>query len=568
MSSGPALRQTAAPAALGGRPLIEIRGLAKSYGAGAARREVLRAIDLDVRAGEFLAILGGSGAGKSTLLSLLAGLERPSAGELLLRGRPIQGPGPERALVFQQHALLPWLSAAGNVALAVDQAFAKEPRAARAERVRRALAMVRLSDATHKLPHQLSGGMRQRVAVARALAVEPELLLMDEPFGALDALTRAALQKELQGLTADRRRTTVFVTNDAAEALLLADRVAVLADDGRLDEPVEVDLPRPRDRELLAASARGRQLLEQLGERLAGGAGRGARRGPQPGPAPTRSGARVEAVLAGSDAQPAGEQRPLLAVRGVEQAFGQGARRALIVQDIHMQVRQGEFVCLLGHSGCGKTTLLNLVAGLARPTRGALELDGLPIERPGPERALVFQAHALLPWLTAFENVRLGLDAERIGGSAAERDQRARYFLERVGLAEHGHLRPAELSAGMRQRIGVARAFALDPRLLLLDEPFGSLDSTTREELQQLVLELWGDGQRAALMVTHDVEEALLLADRILLMTDGPAARIGLELPVPLERPRRLTTHRADPRFLELRRRILDFLAHGAAQPG
>lgn len=567
MSLRPASQPRSPALAAGGRPLIEIRGLSKAYGSGAARREVLRSIDLEVQSGEFLAILGGSGAGKSTLLSLLAGLERPTGGELLLRGRPIQGPGPERALVFQQHALLPWLTAAGNVALAVDQAFAREPRAARAERVQRALALVRLSAAAGKFPHQLSGGMRQRVAVARALAVEPELLLMDEPFGALDALTRASLQKELQGLTAGAERTTVFVTNDAAEALLLADRVAVLGADGRLGEPVVVDLPRPRDRELLAADPRGRGLLELLAGRFLGSAEAVQAKPAARRPAPTRSGARVESVLAGGEALPASERRPLLALREIEQAFGAGPRRAVIVQGIHMQVQQGEFVCLLGHSGCGKTTLLNLVAGLAQPTRGTLELDGLPIERPGPERALVFQSHALLPWLSAFENVRLGLDARRIGGSAAERDARARYFLERVGLADHGHLRPAELSAGMRQRIGVARAFALDPRLLLLDEPFGSLDSATREELQQLVLELWGDGQRAALMVTHDVEEALLLADRILLMTDGPAAGIGLELEVPLERPRRLASLRADPRFLALRRRILDFLAHGASRP-
>jgi ABC-type nitrate/sulfonate/bicarbonate transport system ATPase subunit len=180
----------------------------------------------------------------------------------------------------------------------------------------------------------------------------------------------------------------------------------------------------------------------------------------------------------------------------------------------------------------------------------------------------VFQAHALLPWLSAFENVRLGLDGGRAAGSSNERDARARYYLERVGLAQQMEQRPSDLSAGMRQRVGVARAFALDPRLLLLDEPFGSLDSATREELQHLVLELWGDGQRAALMVTHDVEEALLLADRIVLMTDGPAAGIGLELEVPLERPRRLANLRADSRFLALRRQIIDFLATGAARPG
>ena len=543
-------------------PCIELANVCKSFGEGARRREVLRGVDLSVASGEFVAIVGGSGSGKSTLVSVLVGLERADSGRILLDGEPIDGPSLARAAVFQQHALLPWLSAERNVRLAVDQVFRSEPAPARAERVRAALERVRLTDAAHKLPGELSGGMRQRVAVARALAMEPRVLLLDEPFGALDALTRGALQDELQQIWQHERTTVLMITNDIGEALLLADRVAVLQPDGRLGAPVAVDVPRPRARADLATDARFRAVRERLG--AAAPASRSATHSPSASPNPPAAAraSRTEGTHAEpARSAPAHSAAPLLVVRGVRKDFDLPTGSNIVLERVDLDVARGEFVCLLGHSGCGKTTLLSLVAGLTTPTAGRLELDGEPIRRAGPDRALVFQSHALLPWLSVFDNVRLGLDRTHAQLSRADRDARARDVLTRVGLGNALDTRPADLSAGMRQRVGVARAFALEPRLLLLDEPFGSLDPATRRELQDVLLELWQSSGMAALMVTHDVDEALLLADRIALMTNGPRATIAEFVHVDATRPRR--SDDTSPEHLARRRRILDFLAHG-----
>lgn len=226
---------------------LELRRVSKSYGG----RSVLRDVTLSIRRGEFVVVVGRSGSGKTTLLSILAGLVRPDAGEVLLDGRPVEGPGPDRAVVFQTYALFPWLSARRNVALAVDAAFKGEPAASRRARVERYLERVRLSAAADRRPHELSGGMRQRVALARALATEAPILLLDEPLSALDALTRATLQDEIEGIWAAHRRTVLWVTNDIDEALLLADRVVPLGGEtgaATLGPEVSVPLARPRDR--------------------------------------------------------------------------------------------------------------------------------------------------------------------------------------------------------------------------------------------------------------------------------------------------------------------------------
>src|SRR5215470_10505722 len=197
---------------------------------------------------------------------------------------------------------------------------------------------------------------------------------------------------------------------------------------------------------------------------------------------------------------------------------------AIIVKDFNLRVKKGEFVCLIGHSGCGKSTVLSMVAGLSEVSGGGIILAGKELIGPGPDRGIVFQSPCLLPWMSAFENVMLGVDQVFYTASKDEREQIAEYYLSVVGLADAMHKFPAELSQGMRQRVGIARAFALAPRMLLLDEPFGMLDSLTRMELQQVLLELWRKDKKTALMVTHDVDEALFLADRIVMMTNGPAA--------------------------------------------
>ncbi|HEU5194185.1 MAG TPA: ABC transporter ATP-binding protein [Methylomirabilota bacterium] len=231
---------------------------------------------------------------------------------------------------------------------------------------------------------------------------------------------------------------------------------------------------------------------------------------------------------------------------------------AEIVRDFNLYVQQGEFVCLLGHSGCGKSTVLSILMGLNTPTTGGVVIGGREIDGPGTDRGVVFQSATLLPWLSVSENVRLALDQVKRDGATVEP------YLDAVGLGGLGARRPRELSAGMQQRVGIARAFALEPRLLLLDEPFSLLDALTRMELQDELMTLWERTRRTVIMVTHDVDEALLLADRIVLMTCGPAATVGQILPVAFPRPRRREALLDQPDYFWLRDSVLGFLE---AQP-
>src|SRR5438093_9924542 len=237
---------------------------------------------------------------------------------------------------------------------------------------------------------------------------------------------------------------------------------------------------------------------------------------------------------------------------------------AVIVKDFDLRIGKGEFVCLIGHSGCGKSTVLSMVAGLNEITGGGIILAGKELVGAGPDRGVVFQSPCLLPWLTAYENVRLGVDQVFHTASQAERHQIAEYYLSVVGLAEAMHKKPAELSQGMKQRVGIARAFALSPKLLLLDEPFGMLDSLTRFELQQVLIELWRRDKKTALMVTHDVDEALFLADRIVMMTNGPAAHVGDILDVHFPRPRHRKDVMEHPDYYRLREYLITFLEERA----
>jgi nitrate/nitrite transport system ATP-binding protein len=248
-------------------------------------------------------------------------------------------------------------------------------------------------------------------------------------------------------------------------------------------------------------------------------------------------------------------------IQGVEQTFRtpKGAFPAL--RDIHLTVAKGEFVALIGHSGCGKSTLLNLIAGLTTPTAGALLCANREIAGPGPERAVVFQNHSLLPWLTCFENVYLAV--ERVFGATEKKAQlkaRTDAALALVGLAHAASKRPGEISGGMKQRVGIARALSMEPKVLLMDEPFGALDALTRAKLQDELLDIVARTQSTVVMVTHDVDEAVLLSDRIVMMTNGPAATIGEVLAVDLPRPRSRVALAEAPRYLQLRKAVIDFL--------
>ena len=232
----------------------------------------------------------------------------------------------------------------------------------------------------------------------------------------------------------------------------------------------------------------------------------------------------------------------------------------VVVEDFDLEIERGEFVTLIGHSGCGKSTVLTMVAGLNEVTDGAIVLDGREVDGPGPDRGVVFQAPCLLPWMTARANVMLGVDQVYPHGTAEQREQITEYYLHRVGLADAMEKHPRELSGGMRQRVGIARAFALSPKMLLLDEPFGMLDSLTRLELQEVLLDLWSRDQKSALMVTHDVDEALFLSDRVVMMTNGPNAKVGDILEIDFPRPRRRAEVLEHPDYYRLREHLISFL--------
>lgn len=247
-----------------------------------------------------------------------------------------------------------------------------------------------------------------------------------------------------------------------------------------------------------------------------------------------------------------------------------GGRPAVIVEDVNLRVREGEFVCIIGHSGCGKSTVLSMVMGLSDPTAGAVILDGKEVVGPGLDRGVVFQSPALLPWLTARENVLLAVEQVARDATHEERLCRTDRALDQVGLLATAEQRPAELSAGMRQRVGIARALALEPKVLLLDEPFSLLDTLTRMELQDELLRLWERERKTVLMVTHDVDETLFLADRVVMMTNGPAATIGDVFTVPLPRPRVREALADHPAYVPSRERLLGFLEaaeRGAVRP-
>ena len=233
---------------------------------------------------------------------------------------------------------------------------------------------------------------------------------------------------------------------------------------------------------------------------------------------------------------------------------------AVIVKDFNLRIAKGEFVTLIGHSGCGKSTVLSLLAGLNEITDGVIILAGKELVGAGPDRGVVFQSPSLLPWFTAFENVMLGVEQVFFTASAEERREIVEYYLTVVGLGDAMHKRPAELSQGMRQRVGIARAFALKPKMLLLDEPFGMLDSLTRYELQGVLLKLWRENRITTLMVTHDVDEALYLSDRVVCMTDGPEAEVGDIIPVAFPRPRERQAVMDHPDYYPLRERLIEFL--------
>lgn len=247
-------------------------------------------------------------------------------------------------------------------------------------------------------------------------------------------------------------------------------------------------------------------------------------------------------------------------IEGVSKVYPTPTGSYTVLENVNLKVNQGEFICVIGHSGCGKSTLLNMVSGFAIPTDGLVTVGGKRITEPGPDRMVVFQNYALLPWETVFNNVYLAVDA--VSPQKSEREKRAivREHLAMVGLSEAAEKTPTQISGGMKQRVSIARALAIRPEVLILDEPFGALDAITKEELQEELLKIWTDHRCTVLMITHDIDEALFLADKLVMMTNGPAASIGEIMNIDFPRPRNRDQIMEQPEYYDLRNYALDFL--------
>ncbi len=558
---------------------LTLQNVGKHYGSGASTTNVLDNINLEIAEQEFLAIVGFSGSGKTTLISLIAGLIKPDQGTIMKNGELITGPAADRCVVFQNYSLMPWLTVRDNVALAVEAVHPDWPKSKRLEVTDHYVEMVGLSHATLRRPAELSGGMRQRVNVARALAASPDILLLDEPLSALDALTRANLQDEIVRIWEQDRKTVVLITNDVDEALIMADRVVPLnpGPGATFGPEYKVELARPRDRQKLNRDEEFKRLRSEITQYLM-----------QVGMETADSSSNVINL---PDLKPQHTQKKPRATEETGRNLdpdlptalapfkeGQGEERYLeffkltkvyptpkgpltVVDEFELTMKKGEFVSVIGHSGCGKSTVLSMTAGLNEISGGGIVLDGREVDSAGPDRAVVFQAPSLFPWMTAFENVALGADRVYPHASAGERKDLVEYYLDRVGLGGAIHRKASDLSNGMKQRVGIARAFALSPKLLLLDEPFGMLDSLTRWELQEVLMEVWSRTQVTAIVVTHDVDEAILLADRVVMMTNGPNAKVGKVMEVDLPRPRSRKQLVAHPDYYNYREQLIGFLA-------
>jgi nitrate/nitrite transport system ATP-binding protein len=550
-------------------PLMELKQVSKSYGTGKDKISVLKDINLDIKAGEFIAIVGFSGSGKTTLVSMIAGLIQADSGDVLKHGRPVTAPGPDRGVVFQNYSLMPWLTVFENVALAVDQIFkdwSLEQRRAHAEKYVR---MVNLGAAMDKKPAELSGGMRQRVNVARALAANPDILLLDEPLSALDALTRGNLQDEILQIWEQDKKTVILITNDVDEAIYMADRVIPLTPGpgATFGPDFIIDIERPRDRTALNHNEKFKKLRAEITQYLMG-IGIDKKQAascdnitlPDVRPNTSHDWNRDNPALK-PGLNDLGRPRYLEFSR-LSKIYPtpDGNSRVKVVDGFDLKVKKGEFISIIGHSGCGKSTVLSMTAGLNSISEGGIILYNKEIDSAGPDRGVVFQSPSLFPWLSAFENVSLGVDKVYPHASRSERNDIVEYYLTRVGLADSLYKKAADLSNGMRQRVGIARAFALSPKLLLLDEPFGMLDSLTRWELQEVLMEVWERTQVTAIVVTHDVDEAILLADRVVMMTNGPHARIGKIQDINLPRPRSRKALLEHANYYRYRESILTFL--------
>jgi nitrate/nitrite transport system ATP-binding protein len=349
------------------------------------------------------------------------------------------------------------------------------------------------------------------------------------------------------------------------EALVLADRIACLNPDGTLGHVFPVALPRPRDRAAMNCDPAFKSLRADVTAYLMDVGI--ASKLPETRLLPAVMPRHAMVPRAYAEAAKSATDDRYLQYSQLHKVYATPKGPLTVVEDFNLTLKKGEFVSLIGHSGCGKSTVLTMTAGLNAISTGAIKLDGYHVEGADPERAVVFQSPSLFPWLTAKQNVAIGVDRVYPKATQVERQEVVEYYLERVGLGDAMDKLAADMSNGMRQRVGIARAFALSPKLLLLDEPFGMLDSLTRWELQEVLMEVWSRTKVTAVCVTHDVDEAILLADRVVMMTNGPQATIGKITEVKLPRPRTRKALLEHPDYWGYRAEILGFLEeyeHGA----
>ena len=537
-------------------PLIQIKNL-KVVKNG---RTICSVPEILVNEGQRLAFIGKNGSGKSTFLRVLAGFEKDCLGMC-----KISVPKKERVYVHQSPYLF-----RGTVLFNVKYGLRARRYSHRtSEKVAlQWLEALGVQDLAGRPVHELSGGEKQRVALARAFSLEPHLLLLDEPLSALDALTRANLADEIEHIWEQDKKTCVLITNDVDEAIMLADRIIALNPDGTLGTEFPVTIPRPRDRGEMNHDETFKRLRAEVTTYLMdvgiSAKTEGSRNLPDVAPI---HGVASDIPAAVAQAQEGMIEERFLDFSQLHKIYPTPKGPLTVVEDFNLKVNKGEFISLIGHSGCGKSTVLTMAAGLNSISKGGIRLDGRHVEGADPERAVVFQSPNLFPWLTARENCAIGVDKVYPRASQAERQEVVEYYLERVGLADAMDRGAADMSNGMKQRVGIARAFALSPKLLLLDEPFGMLDSLTRWELQEVLMEVWSRTKVTAICVTHDVDEAILLADRVVMMTNGPQATIGRIVNVDLPRPRTRKALLEHPDYYLYREQVLSFLEeyeHGA----
>ena len=518
--------------------ILDLKGVSKSYGGNT----VLHNIDLSIEEGEFVAIVGFSGSGKSTLINLIAGLAMPDAGEVLYRGKPVTGPGPERGLVFQSYSLMPWLSVKENVALAVDAVHTAKPSAERGVLTRRAVETVGLGHATDRRPKELSGGMRQRVLIAIALVAKPRLLVADEPTSALDVTVQRRILDHLDDLTSATGTGVLLITHDLGVAADRADRIVVMSR-GRVVEtgtPDEV-LGAPREaytRALLAAapSLRGarRPDVGTAASTTSGPVGTAGTTG-TPGTAAGDAAAAPARSVPGA-AHPA--PPAALEVRGLVKDFPLPRGAALrAVDDVSFAVPRGRTLALVGESGSGKSTTARLALRLAEPTAGTVHVDGVDVTRARGADLRALRRRLQVVQQNPYASLDPRWPVERIVteplrafgvGTRRERAGRAAELLDVVALPSSAlQRRPAELSGGQRQRVAIARALSVRPDIVVLDEPVSALDVSVQAQILDLLADLQRDLHVSYLFISHDLAVVRQVAHDVVVLRHGRVVEQG-----------------------------------------